>query len=134
MSECSVEIVEQERWKATSPQRPPQGSSFRWDSIVVPNTYRATRSLERKIQLRTVIVPKIHIMNIPFVVRRGEELMFVESERWPSLTSSGTDLQEAVSEMTKLLGDVIDEYVLAPAAGLSEDSLELREYLLKKLF
>lgn len=88
---------------------------------------------EKVVRKRTIHLPKIEIMGIPFLVNKEDDGVILESERWPSLRSSGPKVQDAIEEMRSLLHDVIEEYVLCPEENLSDDAKELRHYLISTL-
>ncbi len=81
----------------------------------------------------TFVNPTIELFGIPLRVRRDNGNVFIESPRWPSLQVFGENTQEAIESMMGLLKDVIEEYVLAPDSELSEDAIEFKQYLIRKM-
>lgn len=82
----------------------------------------------------TILSPSVEVLNIPFNVRRSDDLVFLESPNWPSLMAYGEDYQEAVREAVKLIQFAIDIFVLVPEEELAEDGRELRRYLIDRVF
>ena len=82
---------------------------------------------------QTVLQPTIELFNIPFSIRHGNDYVFVESMQWPSLTTYGKTAQEAIANMVELLRDVVGEYVFVPESELTEDAIEFRKFLIRKL-
>lgn len=89
--------------------------------------------MKREILNRSIFLPKIDIMGIPFVIKREENEIVLESERWPSLRASGNKVQEAIDEMRSLMSDVVEEYIMCSEEDLSEDAKEFRHYLLSTI-
>lgn len=99
-----------------------------WQLIPEPILVRKPR--EKEVGNRSIYLPKIEIMGIPFLVKREDGETVLESERWPSLRASGPKVQNAIEEMRSLLHDVIEEYVLSSEETLSDDAKEFRYYLI----
>lgn len=116
----------------------------KWSSsvMVFPSAFESSHSavssvvrwpFERDVKNRSVHLPKIEIMGIPFTTKEEDARIVLESDRWPSLRTSGGSVADAISEMRSLLADVIEEYVLCSEDQLSSDSREFRHYLISAM-
>ena len=91
------------------------------------------RLFEKVVKSRSIHLPKIEILGIPFSIKEEDARAVLESERWPSLRTSGASVVDAIAEMRSLLEDVIEEYVLCSEDQLSPDSKEFRHYLISTM-
>lgn len=91
------------------------------------------RLFEMVVNSRSIHLPKIEILGIPFAIKEEDARVVLESERWPSLRASGAAISDAIAEMRSLLSDVIEEYVLCSEDQLSPDSREFRHYLISTM-
>lgn len=82
----------------------------------------------------TFMKPTIRLFNIPFFVYSEGEHVHIESERWPMLSAFGDNFHEAATNLISLLKDVIAEYVIVPEEVLAEDAVQLRNYLIGRIF
>jgi hypothetical protein len=101
--------------------------------FLYPSPVFVRRYFHRPVRSRSVLLPKIEIMGIPFSVRSEGGRVGLESDRWSSLRTWGDSLPDAISEMQSLLGYVIDEYVMCSEDILSEDAKQLRHYFISTL-
>ncbi|GEM_PF-6814133 len=103
------------------------------DRLLFPASAITPRFFERKVKSISIHRPTMEILGVPFMIRDEEARTVLESNRWPSLRTSGQTLAEAIEEMRSLLTDVIQEYVLCEEEELSEDAKEFRHYLISTL-
>ena len=82
----------------------------------------------------TLLEPSIELLNIPFIIRHGDDHVFLESPQWDSLRTHGNTVREAISNMLELIRDVIEEYIFVDTSELTQDAIEFRNFLIQKLF
>lgn len=95
-----------------------------------PDRYK----FDRVVLHRTYLSPTVKLFNIPFVVRKEGGHVHLDSVRWPTISAFGDDFQEAVVNLNALLKDLVAEYVLVPEELLADDAIELRNYLISRIF
>lgn len=83
---------------------------------------------------RSILLPNIDIGKIPFTVTEKEGQYVLSNEQWPSLTSSGSSLSEAIASCFELVQAAIKEYIFESEANLSGDGIEFRRFLLGRIF
>jgi predicted RNase H-like HicB family nuclease len=90
--------------------------------------------IKQEIQHFTVLVPKVILQGIQFSLRKDGEYFFLENAEWPSLMAHGLSVQEAIENTLRLISEVVQEYVFVRESELSRDAVELRIFLIEKLF
>jgi hypothetical protein len=104
-----------------------------FDRSLISSSVFIPRYFDKPVKSRSIHLPRIEIMGVPFSARKQGERIVLESDRWPSLRSSGDSVSDAISDMQSLLADVVEEYVLCSEDSLSEDAKDFRHYLISTL-
>jgi hypothetical protein len=129
MSEVVGRAFEQDvKWSSST-----DSFGLRLDQFLSPSSVFVRKYFHRPVRTLSILLPRIEIMGIPFSVRKEEDRVALESDRWPSLRASADSVPDAISEMQSLLSDVIEEYVMCSEDVLSEDAKEFRHYLINTL-
>lgn len=82
---------------------------------------------------QSAIQPTIELFHIPFRMKISGEYILIESPEWPSLQSFGKTKSEAISSMIDTIINVGREYIFTPEHELTEDAIEFRKFLIRKL-
>ena len=83
---------------------------------------------------RSIFLPAIDIGRIMFAVSEKEGEYVLSNSQWPSLTSSGVSLSDAIANMVELIHTVSSQYILESDENLSEDGIEFKKFLLGRIF
>ncbi|MBI3586514.1 MAG: hypothetical protein HY088_05240 [Ignavibacteriales bacterium] len=109
-------------------------SAYQYERIFITHTYVEEFLFNPSyVPKKTVYFqPSVNIEGIPFSVSETEGLFVLSNSQWPSLSSSGSSLFEAMGNAAQLVAEVCDEYIYESDENLSEDAKEFRKFLLSR--
>ena len=99
------------------------------------NTYIEHFLGERKSSkvLRVIFAPIVLIEGIQFMVSEKAGLFTLSNPQWPSLTTSGSTLKEAISNAAELVQEVKVNYIYEQDSNLTEDGVEFRKFVINSV-